>query len=189
VITEAAKVNLAAVNYHFGDKETLFREVILRRIQPLNALRLAMLDEACVSAGSAPPPLEQIIRILAEPIFDLHRKPHTGGRAFVQLLSRGPTEPLSIINKILADEYHPLLNRFGQVIRRHAPQLSPEEFLWRLSFIIGAMHHTLATLHQMNVLTRGICRSDDYDGALARFIAHAGITFKAPPASAPIPSR
>lgn len=180
-ITDAAKVNLAAVNYHFGDKETLYREVILRRIRPLNAQRIALLHEACAQDGSALPPLENIMRILAKPIFDLHREHESGGRAFVQILSRSLTDPLSMTNQLLANEYNPVLNRFGQLIRRHVPQLSPEEFLWRLSFIIGAMHHTLATLHQMTPLTRGICRSDDYEGIIDRFIAHSVTTFQAPP--------
>lgn len=168
------------MNYHFGDKEELYREVILRRIRPLNAQRLALLDDVCTQAENTLPPLENIIRILAKPIFDLHSEQESGGRAFVQILSRGLTDPFSITNQLLAQEYNPVLNRFGQLIRRHAPQLSPEEFLWRLSFIIGAMHHTLATLHQMTALTRGICRSDDYEGALARFITHSVITFQAP---------
>ena len=149
----------------------------------MNTLRLSLLDEACVLAGIHPPPLDKIIRILAEPLFDLHRSSQTGGRSFVLLLSRGLTDPFSITTSILEKEYHPVLNRFGQMIRRHAPHLSPEEFLWRFSFIIGAMHHTLVTLHQMTVLTRGVCRSDDYEGALARFTTHAVITFQAPPTS------
>ena len=184
-MTEAAKVNLATVNYHFGDKETLFREVILRRIRPLNTLRLTLLDEACLLAGSHPPALEKIIRILAEPLFDLHRSAQTGGRSFVLLLSRGLTDPFNVTQSILEKEYHPVLNRFGQMIRRHALHLSPEEFLWRFSFIVGAMHHTLVTLHQMTVLTRGVCRSDNYEGALARFVAHAVISFHAPPTLVP----
>jgi len=178
VITDTAKVNLAAVNYHFSDKETLFRELILRRIRPLNSLRLALLDEACTQIGAAPPPLDQIFRILAEPILDLHRDSRSGGRAFAQLLARVQIEPSNAFSKLLADEYNPLLNRFGQVIRRHVPQLSPEEFLWRFSFVVGALHHTLAIIHQMNILTQGICRNDDYEGALARFISHSVATFQ-----------
>lgn len=174
-ITGKAKVNLAAVNYHFFDKECLFREVVLRRIRPLNAQRLALLEDACAKAKPAPPSLDKIIGILAQPLFDLHRSPDLGGRAFVHLLARGLTESSALTAQLLAEEYHPTLTRFGQVIRRHTPQLSPEDFLWRFSFVIGALHHTLATLHQMTNLTRGICRSDDYEGALSRFIGH-GVT-------------
>ena len=180
-ITQAASVNLASVNYHFRNKESLFREVFLRRVRPLNALRLSLLDEARAQAGTRPPPLEKIIEALARPLFDLHRSTDTGGRYFVQILSRGISEPLQITKQLLAEEYHPVLTKFGQLIRRHAPQLSPAEFLWRLSFVVGAMHHTLATFQQMPFLTRGICRSDDHESALAHFITHSVATFLAPP--------
>ena len=180
-INSAAKVNLAAIHYHFGDKETLYRETVLRRLRPLNALRHALLDEACAQDGAVPPALEKIVELLARPLFDLHRSSGSGGRSFVQIISRGPTEPLSVITQLFLNEYNPMITRFGQLIRRHVPQLSPEEFLWRLSFVVGAMHHTLAILHQMTGLTHGICRSDDYEGSLARFIAHSAATFRAPP--------
>src|SRR5512140_1224057 len=39
-ITGAAEVNLAAVNYHFGSKEELIREVFRRRLTWLNQQRL-----------------------------------------------------------------------------------------------------------------------------------------------------
>ena len=35
-LTAAAKVNLAAVNYHFGSKEKLVEEVFRRRLDALN---------------------------------------------------------------------------------------------------------------------------------------------------------
>jgi hypothetical protein len=46
---------------------------------------------------------------------------------------------------------------------------------------MGAMHHTLATLHQMSELTRGICRNDDHESALRRFLEFAVVTFQASP--------
>jgi hypothetical protein len=87
------------------------------------------------------------------------------------------------MDELLAQEFQPVMARFGQAMRRHVPTLSPEEFLWRLSFVIGAMHHTLATLHRMKDLTRGICRNHDHAGALPRFIQFAVTTLTAPAAT------
>ncbi|HVZ13903.1 MAG TPA: helix-turn-helix domain-containing protein, partial [Bauldia sp.] len=42
-LTAAAGVNLAAVNYHFGSKDRLVEEVFRRRLDSLNAHRLAAL--------------------------------------------------------------------------------------------------------------------------------------------------
>jgi AcrR family transcriptional regulator len=38
-ITQAADVNLAAVNYHFGSKDKLIEEVIVRKLRLINAER------------------------------------------------------------------------------------------------------------------------------------------------------
>ncbi|MFT6364141.1 MAG: AcrR family transcriptional regulator, partial [Planctomycetota bacterium] len=43
-ITTAAKANLASVSYHFGSKDGLLREVLGRRINPVNKVRMELLD-------------------------------------------------------------------------------------------------------------------------------------------------
>jgi len=58
--------------------------------------------------------------------------------------------------------------------------LSPTEFMWRLSFIVGALHHTLATMHYMDDLTRGLCRGDHAEQATAHFVRFAVNTIRAP---------
>ena len=44
MITSAAGVNLASVNYHYGSKEALIQAVLERRLGPLNRDRLRRLD-------------------------------------------------------------------------------------------------------------------------------------------------
>lgn len=178
-ITTAAGVNLAAVNYHFSSKELLYKEVVLRRVRPLNAERLSRLEQAMTLAGDRPP-LELVLDILVQPAFEIHRDHTKGGASFVRIMARSLAEPLPFMHTILADEFHSALGRFGQVIRRHATHLSPEEFMWRLSFVVGAMQHTLSSLHQMSALTRGICRDDDYEGASTRFVHFAATAFMTP---------
>src|SRR5688500_20384695 len=44
-ITREAKCNIASVNYHFGGKSNLYREVFLRRLRDLRERRLARIAE------------------------------------------------------------------------------------------------------------------------------------------------
>jgi len=43
-ITSRAEVNLAAVNYHFGSKESLIHSMLSRRLDRLNQERVKLLD-------------------------------------------------------------------------------------------------------------------------------------------------
>src|SRR5262252_2657033 len=85
-IIAAAKVNLAAVHYHFHSKQELLDAVLTRRIEPLNRERIALLDELERSAGDGAPPLEAILSALIEPPLRLSRDPSFA--TFVKLMGR-----------------------------------------------------------------------------------------------------
>lgn len=173
-ITQAANVNLAAVNYHHGDKESLYLEIIRRHLQPLNRERLLRLAEAERAADPGPVPVATLIEIMAGPLFALGAN---NGAPAARLVGRALLEPLPFMEPLLAAELEPALARFGQALRRHTPALSPEEFLWRYSMIVGAAHHSLATMHRMKGLTRGICRDHDPAAALRTLVHLAGHAF------------
>src|SRR5512139_2982341 len=61
MITARAEVNLAAVNYHFGSKEELIREVFQRHLEPLNAARIAYLDRLEAQAKGQPLSVARVI--------------------------------------------------------------------------------------------------------------------------------
>jgi len=116
------------------------------------------------------------------PVFELSRDQSRGGSHIIRIVGRSLAEPLPFMDAILAAEFQPTMARFSQAVRRSVPQLTPEDFLWRLSFVVGAMQHTFSMLHRMSELTRGICRNDDHEGALRRFIDFAVGAFSAPAA-------
>ncbi|MBI2813587.1 MAG: TetR/AcrR family transcriptional regulator [Opitutae bacterium] len=176
-VTMEAKVNLAAVNYHHGDKENLYLEVLRRRIRPINQTRLTGLAIAEGKADGQPVPLPVIFQLLAEPLFGLFADLEGPGPHAGRLIGRSLSEPLPFMEKFQAEEFQPVLARFGQAIRRHHPSLPPEEFLWRLSFVVGAMQHAAASLHHMKFMTRGICRDNDHAAALSHFVQFATAAF------------
>ena len=172
-ITAMAGANLAAVNYHFYDKESLCREIITQRIRPINTTRLEALDQAESRLSGTPVPLEEIMEGMARPLIVCGSDATAYNPASRRLLGRLFTDPLPFTSEILDTEMHPAVTRFGQAIRRHAPSLSPQDFVWRYSFVVGAMHHAMATLHDMRARTQGVCGNDDSEGALRNFIVFA----------------
>lgn len=165
-ITAAAKVNLAAVNYHFYDKESLYREILSRRLREVNRQRLELLAIAEARAGNAPVSLVAIADALARPLF-LPGK--DTGAAAARLLGRLISERQGFTDEIIQMEFQPVMTRFGQAFRRHLPALPPGDFMWRLSFVVGALHHALVTMPDMPLHTKGLCRGDDCAGALRNF--------------------
>src|SRR4051812_34424604 len=65
-IVTAAEVNVAAIHYHFGSKESLFEETFARCAEPVIQLTAQMLDAAEEWAGQ-PQFLEQVLRALLVP--------------------------------------------------------------------------------------------------------------------------
>lgn len=70
-ITAEAKVNLAAINYHFQSKDSLIDAVIQRRIEPVNRRRLEMLD-----AAGPHPSVEQIVESFVVPLLEARHHHH-----------------------------------------------------------------------------------------------------------------
>lgn len=175
-ITTVAEVNLAAVNYHYYDKEGLFREILRRSLGQINEERLELLAAAQFRAGATAVPLGEIFSALARPVF----LPQRCDRAFApQLLGRLLSDRQPFADSIVREEFQPAMTRFGQALRRHQPALPPKDFVWRVSFIVGALHHALVTLPDMPLHTDGLCRADDCAGALENFIAFATKAFSA----------
>src|ERR1700716_3713138 len=60
-IIAKAGVNLAAVHYHFGSKEELLDAVVVRKVQPVNAARIALLERVIAAAGEGQPSVEKVL--------------------------------------------------------------------------------------------------------------------------------
>ena len=66
-VTREAGVNVAAIHYYFGSRDELLRAVLDRIIKPLNARRLALLNESVASHHGRPLPVEEILRAFLFP--------------------------------------------------------------------------------------------------------------------------
>jgi AcrR family transcriptional regulator len=144
-ITRAAKVNLAAVNYHFGSKEDLIAAVFERRVVPVNEARLAALDRLDKAAVKRGPRLEDILEAFIRPAIQCSREVTQGDAAFSKLFGRCLSEPSPEVEALLKRQFEPLTERLNAVLKKALPHLSRSEIFWRMKFTYGALHHWLVT--------------------------------------------
>ncbi len=182
LITTAAAVNLAAVNYHFGSKEELFQAVFTRRLDPMNQQRLTLLDEYQKAVEPSALTCEKIIAAMFIPALELSRDTDLGGKNFLRLLGRAYADPAPFIREFLSSQYAEMITAFRHAFGRALPHLPREEVSWRLHFLMGALSYTLAGTDALKMIEKYHSSEQGNDelllSRLAPFLA-AGL--RAPP--------
>jgi AcrR family transcriptional regulator len=144
-ITDAAEVNIAAVNYHFGGKEELIAAVFERRVWPVNQARLAALQEVEEKAAPKAPKVEEILAALVRPTLTCCSANEKGSNAFAKLFGRCLAEPRPDVEELLRKQFQPLVDRLEAALMHALPHLSRADIFWRMKFTFGALHHWLLT--------------------------------------------
>jgi AcrR family transcriptional regulator len=144
-ITRKAKVNLAAVNYHFGTRQELIAAVFDRRVVPVNQARIAALDALEKAAGKKTPKVEDILEAFIRPAIPTSPEDANRGSAFSKLFGRCLSEPSPEVEALLKKQFEPMAERMQAMLKRSLPRLSRSEIFWRMKFTYGALHHWLLT--------------------------------------------
>ena len=158
LLTTKAGVNLAAVNYHFGSKHALIEAVFRRRLDPMNAERIAALERL-----ENPSP-EAIIRAFVGPSLRMIEDVKAG-RNFIRLLGRTYTEPTKSVRALIGQMYAPTMERYKGALERALPQMPRDELVWRMHFMFGTLAYTLAATDTVQLIA-GCKPEDRYDAHL-----------------------
>ena len=180
-ITAKAKVNLAAVNYHFGSKDGLVREVLDRRLGPLNQARLEQLDRLEAESQGKALPVEKVVEAMVAPALHLSRDPLAGGATFLRLLGRALAEPADYLRNYLPTHYRDVVLRFRNALLKSLPNLPEVEVVWRLHFTIGAMAHAMVRNDALQLIAAtDTDTSDDAEMIVRRLVPYLSAGLKAP---------
>jgi AcrR family transcriptional regulator len=175
-ITSAADANIASVNYHFGSKDGLVRELFARRMGPLNEERLRLLKDLQAASGEGPPPLEGILRAFAGPTLRTARRAPN----FMMLAARYHLETRAQCTEILhSPGFHELVSLMREMLLCAFPN-SQESSIWlAVHFFVGMMLHTWIGAHAMEELSGGIARWDDVEEMIDQLVTFGTAGFRA----------
>jgi len=170
-ITTEAAVNVAAIHYHFGSREALVREVLARRVAPVNSERLARL-ERLERAAPEKATLEALLKAFVAPAFEAAATQPDLSRLMGRLFS----EPPERVRGLTQELFEEVMARFHRAFSAKLAHLDSMEVLDRLRFSVGVMVDVLMQRHPDDV--RGV-RGTPGDN-LAGLVAFLAGGFRAP---------
>lgn len=176
-IAAASGRHLASANYYFGSKVELFEAAFLRRIVPVNARRLELLEQYR-EAGRTD--LQDVIDAYLQPLFDAGEGDPAQSARLIMLFSKqllsNPGE-----HDYLQEYYDEVARAFIAAIRAARPALTPTSVIWGYNYMIGILVFTLAGQENLARIPSGAIERMDADSGpeetvarLTRFIC-AGI--------------
>lgn len=146
-ITSKAKVNLAAVNYHFGSKKSLIQAVFARYLDPFTERFHTALDEleARHRRNGSEIPLEELLETMAQTVLEVPAE-RNSLKVFMRLLGLAYSQAQGHLRRYIQEEYGGVFTRFTELVRRATPELPDAERFWRLHFVLGTVIFTLSGL-------------------------------------------
>lgn len=153
-ITGKAKVNLAAVNYHFGSKKALIQAVFARYLEPF-CTQFNLELERLEKKGDIS--LEELLEVLARTTVSV---PASKGSlsVFMRLLGLAYTQAQGHMRRYLQEHYGKTFFRFTNLLKLCTSDLPDAERFWRIHFMLGSVVFTMSSLDAL----RDIAASD-YD--------------------------
>jgi AcrR family transcriptional regulator len=172
-VTQLAKANVAAVNYHFGSRDGLISLVVSRYITPVNQERLARLDGLERKWSGKAVPLEEIIDAFVRPVAGIVRKSELSERLFCKLVGRIFALQGDGLPMVVEEQMKDLINRFTRAFSKTLTTVSQEELIWRMHFLVGSIIHMLLNQEMLHRLSNGVSGNPTMEITLGRFIRFA----------------
>ncbi len=140
-IAASADCNIASVNYYFGGKEKLYREVWRRHLITMRDTRIASINKV-MSQNGGKPELEDLLRSFAEafvgPLVD-----ESKARRLNKLMAREWIDQHLPVNMFLDDIITPTLNAMRSALVKTCPGLDESKIPFVVISIVGQLLHVL----------------------------------------------
>ncbi|MEL6160889.1 MAG: TetR/AcrR family transcriptional regulator [Cyanobacteria bacterium J06623_5] len=140
-VVSKAKVNLAAVHYHFGSKQDLFRAVLGRISQPIVTMHLAELEDL-MNLAAEPPSVESILKAYLRSSFVVVLESQETYPMRSQFVGRCRTEPAPV-QSIAEEQFRPSTEKFLDALQRALPDQSRSQLTWKLDLVVTSLIRVL----------------------------------------------
>lgn len=159
-IMSQAGADVSLAYYHFKSKRDLFDQVMLRRAEHLNDIRLEALEAVEKRHPDDAPTVEEIIGAFTNPLLDLLATDHEEWKHYFRLVAQINNSP-EWGGELMTRYFDPLVRRFIEALRKALPGCSNEDLYWSYHFLSGALTLTFAETGRIDNLSGGACRSSD----------------------------
>ena len=176
-VARQAGVDSALLHYYFGDKRGLFDAVFLRRAEILNAERLQALDRYEREAGDAMT-LEGVMEAFLRPVLEpsAHRGP--GWRNYFALVAQVNNTPVWG-GETMTRYFDPVIHRLIALVRKVMPEAHDKDLYWSYHMLSGALTLSMGQTGRIDLLSGGLCRSEDLTAACDHLVPFAAAGFRA----------
>lgn len=174
----AANADVSLAYYHFKSKRDVFDQVMLRRVEHLNDIRLKALELVEQRHSDDEPTVEEIIGAFTNPLLDLLAEDHEKWTHYFQLIAQINNNP-EWGGELMTRYFDPLVRRFIDALRKALPECSEENLFWSYHFLSGALTLTFAETGRIDNLSNGVCQSSDMAAQRERMPEFLAAGFKA----------
>lgn len=168
-----AEADVSLAYYHFKSKRDLFDQVMLRRVEIVNEIRLEALDAVEQRHPDDAPSVEEIIGAFVDPLLDLLDREHEEWTHYFQLIAQINNSP-DLGGELMTRYFDPLVRRFLEALRQALPGCNEADLFWSYHFLSGALTLTFAETGRIDNLSDGMVRSNEMAAVrerMARFLA------------------
>ena len=150
-IAREAEVTLGVVGFHGGTKQELFVTVLKRRVETLNAMRMARLDALKSTERLT---LETLIDAYVTPYLEIASRGDPQWRAYAQLVAR-----------IMSDERYyreagPLYDRVASIYLDEMERLRPDSDREQLAAVLSLTVSSMVSIVESGIRIAGLSQSD-----------------------------